>query len=75
MNSLVIIASVLLTLTSLAVLIVKYAAKTKQLVAIARDRASATTNKQASALEHQVDDTIQRLILTAQPATARRSAL
>jgi len=72
-NSLI-IALVLLTLTVLAVLIVKYAAKTKQLLALARERATATTNKQASALDHQVDDTIQRLILATEPAVARRGA-
>ena len=73
MNSLI-IALVLLTLTVLAVLIVKYAAKTKQLLVLARERATATTNKQASALDHQVDDTIQRLILATEPAVARRGA-
>ena len=72
--NLLLIALVLLTLTSLAVLIVKYAAKSKQLLGLARDRATATANKQASALELQVDDTIQRLILATEPAAARRGA-
>lgn len=53
----------------------KYKFRTNGPFALLREHALANQDKQASALEHQVDDTIQRLILTAKPATARRGAL